>query len=914
MRKLQESGLQADFVERLLDASDDCIKILDLDARLMSMSPNGQRALAIMNFATVEGADWLSFWNGNDKLAAESAVKAARRGERGRFLGYLAVEGRDRWWDVTVTPILGSGGEPEQLLAVSRNVTENVEINRALSRSEQRYRLLGEALPGVYWTATPDGMLDDAKWIPGRLPPAERMGDAWLRSVHPDDVERVRARWRASVETGELYEATFRVLMTNGPFRWQLVRALPQRDSGGAIIRWVGMNIDVDDQRRADEAREKFVRLVEASDDLIGIVDERGNATFVNEAGRKLLGIGTLEDARTTRLGDYFMPDDRAFVEAEIAPAVARDGRWLGDLRMRHFGTGEQVAVSFNAFSLFDEAGKTVGMAMVGRDLRERRRYEIGMRSLAEMGAAMYGSLDLAGTLRNVAGAVIRGFASYCIIDVLEADGSVRSFVAHCDPSRLNVLQRAADYRNSLPEHPASLAFRHGTSTLLARMSPEWLGKMGHADAGLLDARSVIWVPIRSTQEDAIVAVLTCVLDGTDPRGSYREEDLRFAEEIAVRAGLALYHARAYEREQRIAVTLQEASLPRTLPTHDRIFLSAAYRPGNREATIGGDWYDAFVLSDGRIAITVGDVLGNGLAAAVTMGKVRQAMRSVASLIPTPTAMLDVADHTVREESSDLYATAVAGIYDPRTSEFTFASAGHPGPLRRDPQGRIDEFNAPGLLLGMRERGQATTVTIAAPPGSQLVFFTDGLVEATHDIAEGYRRVYEAIENGGIRDTDAAADALVENVLRGEAASDDIAVLVAEIGPRTNVRRAWILPARFGEVTTARHAIRALLATTDASEDAAALAELAVGELVANAVRYGSGSTVGIAFEVSSEGATLSVTNDGAPFERPAVDLRHVSLRGGGRGLAMLVAFGCTLSIDREDPQRCAVTVSIPFE
>lgn len=171
---------RAEFVERLMDASDDCIKVLDLDARLISMSPNGQKALAIVDFSTVEGADWREFWTGDDRLAAEAAVDAARAGGRGRFTGFFAVEGRERWWEVTVTPILGADGLPWRLLGVSRDVTENLLVNRALASSEERYRLLGEALPGVAWTARPDGMLDhiggqaqDSK----RLPTTERLGN-----------------------------------------------------------------------------------------------------------------------------------------------------------------------------------------------------------------------------------------------------------------------------------------------------------------------------------------------------------------------------------------------------------------------------------------------------------------------------------------------------------------------------------------------------------------------------------------------------------------------------------------------------------------------------------------------------------------------------------------------------------------
>ena len=274
---------------------------------------------------------------------------------------------------------------------------------------------------------------------------------------------------------------------------------------------------------------------------------------------------------------------------------------------------------------------------------------------------------------------------------------------------------------------------------------------MLRSESPLANAKSLIFVPIRSALDGNVFGALSCVLENDDPRGSYTPDDLRFAEEIAVRAALAIDHARAYEREKRIAVTLQEASLPQTLPQVAGLKLSADYRPGNDEATIGGDWYDAFVLDDGRLVITIGDVLGNGLAAAVAMGKVRQAMQSVALVFPDPATML--------------------------------ASAGHPGPSVRRPDGTIVESAAPGLILGLRAANPAETLllTLPTPPGSTLVFYTDGLVEASRDYAEGQRRLHAAMADLAAAQAGNPARALVEHALGAHPASDDIAVLVAEI-------------------------------------------------------------------------------------------------------------------------------------
>lgn len=662
-------------------------------------------------------------------------------------------------------------------------MTTSLLAERVLARSE--------ALPGVMWTATPDGLLDHLSGdssSTNRMPHAARLGEGWLNAVHPDDRARVRDRWRASVASGDAYDTQFRVQMADGAYRWHLVRALAQRDTDGAILRWVGVNVDIDDQRRADDAREQFVRLAEASNDFIAIADERGDATYINAAGRQMLELGTMDDALATPLLDYFAQEDRAFVGSDIGPGIEREGSWLGEYRFRSIRSGTRIPVWLNAFALRDETGRTTGTAVVGRDLRERQRVEAGLRTLAETGAVMFRSLDYEQTLRNVAEAATRSFATYCLMDALDAGGVLKLVVAvHSDPALAGALARAAAARSVLGEHPVARAIKDGVSTLVPVVGPDWVRDTGMdasstGDVRALDARSMLCVPVRTSKDGTIVGALSFVVDARDARGGYTNDDLRFAEEVALRAGLAFDHARAYERERRIAVTLQEASLPGVLPAVAPLRLSADYRPGNSEATIGGDWYDAFVLDDGRIAITVGDVLGNGLRAAVTMGKVRQAMRAVATLLAEPNAMLDVADRTVRGESADAYATAMAGIFDPATHAFTFASAGHPGPVLRRPDGRIEELSSPGMLLGLRPRGEHATVTIDVPPGAALVFFTDGLIEATRDMDDGYRRLRAALADGVCAAAEPAR-ALVEHVLGGRPPTDDIAVLVAEVEP-----------------------------------------------------------------------------------------------------------------------------------
>ena len=131
--------------------------------------------------------------------------------------------------------------------------------------------------------------------------------------------------------------------------------------------------------------------------------------------------------------------------------------------------------------------------------------------------------------------------------------------------------------------------------------------------------------------------------------------------------------------------------------------------------------------------------------------------------------------------STDGYATAIAAIYDPQTHLTVIASAGHPGPVLRQVDGKIVEFISPGILLGLRDGSDTVITEIPTPPGSLLVFFTDGLTEATRDDDEGRRRLKAALGDRGVIESEHPARAIVASVLRGENAGDDIAVLTLQI-------------------------------------------------------------------------------------------------------------------------------------
>jgi serine phosphatase RsbU (regulator of sigma subunit)/anti-sigma regulatory factor (Ser/Thr protein kinase) len=302
----------------------------------------------------------------------------------------------------------------------------------------------------------------------------------------------------------------------------------------------------------------------------------------------------------------------------------------------------------------------------------------------------------------------------------------------------------------------------------------------------------------------------------------------------------------AYERAHHVASTLQRALLPQELPDLPGILFDGVYVPGRSEAQVGGDWYDALRLADGRVLITIGDVVGSGLQAAVIMAAMRQVVRGVAQVYADPATMIDAADRTLKAEHPDRLVTAFVGVFDPIARTLSYCSAGHPLPLVRYADGTIADLASHGLPLGLRGRDDCDTRAIDIPDGATLLFYTDGLVESTKDIIEGERRVRAALADPRIASSPDLAQALHDEVLR-EGAHDDVAILVMRIDAAAvalqdpHFRRWTFETADAATAQRARAVFASVLAQAGMLDEDVFTAELIFGELLSNAVRYAPG-------------------------------------------------------------------------
>ncbi|MEU4727660.1 SpoIIE family protein phosphatase [Streptomyces sp. NPDC023588] len=526
-----------------------------------------------------------------------------------------------------------------------------------------------------------------------------------------------------------------------------------------------------------------------------------------------------------------------------------------------------------------------------------RRRLEL----LAEASTRIGTTLDVTRTARELAETAVPALADYVTVDLPEA---VLRGDEPADPG--TGLHRTVVHgvRDDGPLHPAGhpVELRPGTPQERcltggqAVLEPElasaagWTAQDPEQAQRLLahGLHSVIAVPLLAR---GVLLGIASFYRSQDPT-PYGDDDCRLAQELATRAALCIDNARRYTREHTLALTLQRSLLPRGLPEQGAVEVAHRYLPA--ETGVGGDWFDVIPLSGARVALLVGDVVGHGLHAAATMGRLRTAARNFAELDLAPDELLTHLDNLLvrldREEGDDpaTGSTGIAGatclyvIYDPTTRRCTMARAGHVPPAVVRPDGTVSFADLPAgppLGLGGLPFG---TAEIELPEDSTLVLFTDGLVEDRHrDIDVALDRLRGALAHAGRSAEDTCR--AVMDAMAPEHPRDDVALLVARTRSLPADRiAAWDLPADPARVCDIRAAVTRQL-TRWGLEELSFAAELLLSELVTNAVRYGAEP---IQVRLIHDRALICEVSDGsstAPHLR-----RAATTDEGGRGLFLV--------------------------
>ena len=316
------------------------------------------------------------------------------------------------------------------------------------------------------------------------------------------------------------------------------------------------------------------------------------------------------------------------------------------------------------------------------------------------------------------------------------------------------------------------------TSTIVYVPTPEDMATefpkahLAHAGSG---QEAWVAVPLRSAGRT--LGVLTLSFTRPHPLDEGRDHIALTALGSAIAD--AISRAAQHDSDRDVVMSVQRSLLPGSLPELSRVRLGASYLPAEARYGIGGDWYDAIPLADGRMMLIVGDVAGHGLEAAITMGQVRSAARALAPS-HEPAGLLAALDEFICGTFSEPLATASAAVIDPAARSLRYCLAGHPAPLLREPDGSVTTLGeASGVLLGLGTRDRPEQV-ISYAPGSCLVLFTDGLVERRDEsIDAGLAWLAGVLKAALPPDPAQISDALVRQSVARNGRDDDAAVLCA---------------------------------------------------------------------------------------------------------------------------------------
>ena len=445
----------------------------------------------------------------------------------------------------------------------------------------------------------------------------------------------------------------------------------PVRDQSGAVVLASVIARDITESARVRAMSNALARAVTAERTVNVLLEQAmavsgadaGAVGLLNDAGTEvsLVGFSGLKEVEVQRYETFPVSADNPMAEAIRTgePIFTRSAEELGSrfsglsesrlvfasLAMIPLTVGDRpfgaLSLSYKATREFDQNERAVlaAAAEPAAHALERARLYENQRSLvdrftflAEASQILGRSLDLETTLQRFADLAASRLADWCGIELVTEDGSLRNVaVAHVDPARVEF---ARQLRTRYPPDAGSetgpaAVVRTGKSELFSEIHDEMLAAAAEDEEHLrlmreIGLSSAMVVPLIAGGRT--LGATTYVLSGADRH--FTEEDLELAEALGDRAALAIDNSMLFSREHDAALRLQRALLPESLPEVDGIEFAAQYAPGAEGLEVGGDFYEASVMDDGTVSLTIGDVAGRGIAAAAVMGAVRTAFRA----------------------------------------------------------------------------------------------------------------------------------------------------------------------------------------------------------------------------------------------------------------------------------------------
>jgi anti-anti-sigma factor len=846
------------------------------------------------------GASWAAavrggtVWDRTYRIvAADGTVREVRasarplRGPDGEITGFLGTTA-----DIT---------EERRAEQIRRDVATEHAARKASEAAAARLRAMVQGLAAIVF---------EADWHPGNGAgglrftfvsdraeellghPAARWCDDpgfWPSMIHPDDRDEALAYTGERTAAGVDHDLTYRAVAIDGRVLWlhQVVHVVIGPD--GAPVAAQGLTVDVTEQKRAERSAALLAetgRLVtqegsveERLADLARlVVHELGDAAVVSLMGpdgllrraavehddpavaqalralaptrlppslSEALAAGLPATVPITeeliRSGAHDAADAGARLALRarnslVVPLVVGD-RLVGLLAFVNFGSGRYYHPT--ELDLAAELGRRTSMMLTAdrRRTQERQLQQVSA-DLASAGSVLEAARLLVARLPDILG------ATAVSVYLAESERGLR--LVHAAGYAERVL---GSYSALRPDDPVPIAAAARTGEpVWIRNREEWARDWPQLleTAVAADRHAAAALPLAAVGRVVGTIGLSFPTERTFPAD---ERDFMLA--LVAQAAPAFERAAAADERRMIAETLQTSLLPPTLPRLDRLPLASRYLPGARGSQAGGDWYDVLPLDGGRVAIAVGDVVGQGAPAAAIMGQLRSALSGYLLEGHDPVQALERLDRFADRVPGATGSTVACLVLDPETGELVWARAGHPPPLVAGPAGCRSLEDATGTVLGVRARPAFTAGVARIAPGETIVLYTDGLVERRGELVDdGIARLATIASRRHALAPAALTDALLAGALDGSPAgggwaggggvggpdpADDVALIVARLVPAP-LRLA--LPAEAPVLRELRAAVLAWAAAAGIDEDDIYDLQLAVGEAAANAVEH----------------------------------------------------------------------------
>jgi CheY-like chemotaxis protein/anti-sigma regulatory factor (Ser/Thr protein kinase) len=503
--------------------------------------------------------------------------------------------------------------------------------------------------------------------------------------------------------------------------------------------------------------------------------------------------------------------------------------------------------------------------------------------------AERFGGITRPGrTLDALGDIIVPAIGDWCLSYLREGGALKLKSVVHRQPAKRDfawMLER--EYPHVVGDaSPLDRAIARGKPMYIADVTPEVIASMSRdahhaAILSALHIRSAAVIPFAAGNVNGAILVL-----GAETRPLLHPSDIPLLARIVSRAATAYQTAALTEREPNMTSGLQRALLPGVLPAVEGLYLSVAYAPAEREMHVGGDWYDAFVLADGRVLLSIGDVAGHGLSAAVEMSALRDAIRGFARDDPTPSTILARANALLVRNCR--VATALIAILEPLSLDVTMATAGHPAPAIVDPGGDVTHVAVSGVVLGTADGTIYTDIELRLKPGSSMLFYTGGLLDADDSMP----RLEHALRAKAPVSDDLAG--AVYQALHGDKAPRDDVAMLAVTASATLDRLDLTLPAQASNAVRARTAISRFLHGAGMADRAGDLL-VAAGEAIGNAIEHayqGQPGAIRVRGRAGNDGVTVEIRDFGQWHSDTASE-------GRGFGLPLMRAFSDGVDVER---------------